>query len=349
MVRHEQEPAYPDAHVDCTHSPRKGKARSDPWDQFWPHWPRWFPRLLLGQPTEKAVLRSGESSTSRRRRWEDVASALRHLRLSHRRRAWSVSEPTGSSPLVLAIGVNVLAIRFLTEVAAWFSGQTSDRLGPPQPLRGPQPSSGAALEDSKLCGDISSRAANSRELETMEQRITGKEQSTIRHPALSWIPFGFVKMSDVLQSWVHQTSPASAQSPAQRHRTQQTALGTSHQQRGHSQTRALRGETTFHPSHPLPHSHPLRLGLWWRAGTRARKPAALRTCSYLTVRRKLKRPYFYYSPQCDNLPWSPVCFYLLGNVHGLPQMLPPTAGPWWAWGEQNLPGNMQSFRRDMRS
>lgn len=40
-VRHEQPPAYPDAHVvDCIHSPWKGKARSDPRDQFWPcrHW-----------------------------------------------------------------------------------------------------------------------------------------------------------------------------------------------------------------------------------------------------------------------------------------------------------------------
>lgn len=72
-------------------------------------------------------------------------------------------------------------------------------MGPPQPLGGPQPSSGAALEDSELCGDISSRAASSCELETMEQRITGKEQSAIKHPALSRVPFGFVKISDVLQ------------------------------------------------------------------------------------------------------------------------------------------------------
>lgn len=95
---------------------------------------------------------------------------------------------------------------FLTEVAAWFWGQTPARLGSPQPLRGAPPSSRAALEDSELRGgDISSQAASSCQRETMEQRVTRKEQLTVMHPALSSVPFGSVKISDVFQSWVHQT------------------------------------------------------------------------------------------------------------------------------------------------
>lgn len=56
---------------------------------------------VAGAHIEKAALSSGESSASRRRRWEDVVSAVRHLRLSHHRSAQSVNEPTGSSPLFL--------------------------------------------------------------------------------------------------------------------------------------------------------------------------------------------------------------------------------------------------------
>lgn len=98
-----------------------------------------------------------------------------------------------------------------------------------QPLRGAQPPSGAALEDSELRGDISSQAASSCKLETMEQRVMRKEHFTVMHPALSSVPFGFVKISDVFQSWVHQTFSCSCakRSSAPQNPAQQTVLGSS--------------------------------------------------------------------------------------------------------------------------
>lgn len=104
MVRHNQSPAYPDSHVvNCIHSPWKGKARRDPWDQFWPC-RRWcsctgFWDFYWGT-YGSADLKSGKSSTSCRWCWKDV-STVRHLHLSHCRHAQSVNEPTGSSLLFL--------------------------------------------------------------------------------------------------------------------------------------------------------------------------------------------------------------------------------------------------------
>lgn len=104
-ARHEQPPAYPDADaVNCTHSPRKGTARSAPWDQPCPAGTAVAPSVpenFAGAPMDEAAPGSGESSASCRRRWEDVVSAVRHLRLSHHPRAPSVNEPTGSSPSYL--------------------------------------------------------------------------------------------------------------------------------------------------------------------------------------------------------------------------------------------------------
>lgn len=196
---------------------------------------------------------------------------------------------------------------FLTKVAAWFSGQTSDHLGPPQPLRGPQPSASTALEDSKLCGDISPQAANSCELETMEQRITGKEQSAITHPALSWIPFGFIKISDVLRSWVHQTSPAFAQSRAQRCRT---LLANCSQHFSHLPLADMINFTTLGPKpcvwksccrHPVPHPPPTPLVPGALVGSgdpplQASCSQGVMTCVCLSVQRKSEKAGFYYSP-----------------------------------------------------
>lgn len=127
----------------------------------------------------------------------------------------------------------------------------------------------------------------------------GKEQSMIMHPALSWIPFGFLKINNILQSWVHQTSLASsAWSPASQNSAWQAAFllcPLLTQLTLHPQEQALHGESPCCLSVPCSFC-PRGFGQEW--GSTPPRPSwqAMMTCRYLAVWRKTKATCFIFFP-----------------------------------------------------
>lgn len=142
----------------------------------------WFPGVLLGLLWKVQLCKLVRAALGRCSCWGT-------LLLSHH--SWSIQEPTGSSPWLL-----------LSQSACFPPHSTDFRLsGPPEP----------SVELSRA-PEWLSRTASSATPSSSASLNNGTKKNGER-AAPGWIPFGFIKISDVLQLWVLQSSPGCSQSP----------------------------------------------------------------------------------------------------------------------------------------